>query len=187
IGGNLIGLPKFEDYKRDMPSGSQAIFIASNGPYDILGTKYFRDSEGHRFDRLRVVQDGRTFGFVEDDYTYAAGFKGQQNAGLFALHADSGFDPVKPWRLELLVNGTGATPATVAFGLDYKVPDAYVLMPADPEPPPVEPWVEAWSEAKVNVAILAALLSVLTLIFVFQAPLARSRLTHRLVRNGFLL
>ena len=29
IGGNLIGLPKFEDYKRDMPSGAQAIFIAS--------------------------------------------------------------------------------------------------------------------------------------------------------------
>src|SRR5262249_14678738 len=64
IGGNLIGLPKFEDYKREQPSGSQAIFIASNGPYDILGTKYFRSSEGNRFDRLRIIQDGRTFGFV---------------------------------------------------------------------------------------------------------------------------
>jgi polyferredoxin len=39
----------------------------------------------------------------------------------------------------------------------------------------------------MNVAILAGLLSALTLIFVFQATLARSRLAHRLVRNGFLL
>jgi hypothetical protein len=31
------------------------------------------------------------------------------------------------------------------------------------------------------------LLSVLTLIFIFQATLARFRLAHRLVRNGFLL
>src|SRR5437763_607445 len=79
IGGNLIGVPKFEDYKRGMPSGSQAIFVASSGPYDFLGTKYFRSSEGNRFDRLRVVQDGRTFGFVQDDYFYPVGFRGQQN------------------------------------------------------------------------------------------------------------
>jgi len=189
IGGNLIGLPKFEDYKRDMPSGAQAIFIASNGPYDILGTKYFRTSEGNRFDRLRIIQDGRTFGFVESNYTYAAGFRGQQNAGVFALAPGSGFDPVKPWRLELLVHGTGATPATVAFGIDYKVPDALVLLPSAPEaeePAAVAPWVEAWSDARLNVAILTVLLVTLTLIFAFQATLARQRLAHRLVRNGFL-
>jgi NosR/NirI family nitrous oxide reductase transcriptional regulator len=191
IGGNLIGLPKFEDYKREQPGGSQAIFIASNGPYDILGTKYFRESEGNRFDRLRIIQDGRTFGFVQTDYTYAAGFRGQQNAGVFALAAGSGFDPVKPWRLELLVHGTGATPATVAFGLDYQVPDALVLKPAEtelePEPVAVAPWVEAWSDARLNVAILTVLLATLTLIFLFQATLARHRLAHRLVRNGFLV
>src|SRR5262249_24505759 len=155
----LIGLPNFEDYKRGMPSGGQAIFIASTGLYDLLGTKYFRASEGFSFDRLRVVQDGRTFGFVQDDYSYAAGFRGYQNAGVFALAAGWGFDPIKPWRLELLVHGTGATPVTVAFGLDYKGSDALVLMPAEPEPAPVAAWVEAWSDARLNVAILAALLS----------------------------
>src|SRR5262249_57655105 len=112
IGGNLIGLPKFEDYKREQPSGRQAIFIASNGPYDILGTKYFRTSEGNRFDRLRIIQDGRTFGFVESNYTYAAGFRGQQNTGVFALPPRSVFHPVKPLRLQLLVHPPGAPPAT---------------------------------------------------------------------------
>jgi NosR/NirI family transcriptional regulator, nitrous oxide reductase regulator len=193
IGGNLIGVLKLEEYKGGMPSGAQAIFVACNGPYDFLGTRFFR--EGH-FDRLRLTQDGHSFGFVQDDYRwtspYAEGIRGQQNAGLFALPA--GFDPLRPWRLELLVNGAGAAgagtapvtagPVTVAFGLDYKIPAAHVLMP---EQPPVAAWVEAWRDAQVNIAILAVLLSVLTLIFVFQARIVRSRRAHRLVRNGFLV
>src|SRR5262249_32601417 len=187
IGANLIGLPNFEDYKRRMPSGSQAIFIVSSGPYDLLGTKYFRASEGYRFDRLRVVQDGRTFGFAQGDYSYAAGFRGYQNAGFSPRPAGSGFAPIKRWRLELLVHSGGAAPVTAAFALDYKVPEALVLMPADPEPAPVAAWVEAWSDARVNVAILAVLLAALTLIFVFQATLARYRLAHPLGRHGFLL
>src|SRR5678815_1671461 len=77
IGGNLLGLLKFEDYKRQLRRGSQAIYVASNGPYDFLGTKYFRESEGNRFDRLRVVQDGKTFRFVQNDYSYATPIEGQ--------------------------------------------------------------------------------------------------------------
>ena len=210
IGGNLLGLLKFEDYKRELRRGAQAIYVASNGPYDFLGTKYFRESEGNRFDRLRVVQGGKTFGFVQNDYAYATPIEAQQLAGLFAIRANSGFDPVKPWRLEILINSAGTPPRTVAFGLDYKIPDAYLVVPPPPPPPPQPPpqpepqlqpqlepetellppvptWVEAWSDARVNIAILAVLLSVLTLIFLFQATLARSRVAHRLVRTGFLL
>jgi transcriptional regulator of nitric oxide reductase/ferredoxin len=193
IGGNLLGLRNFEEYRRQLRIGAQMIFVASNGPYDFLGTRYRRESEGRRFDRLRVVQDGQTFSFVQDDYQRlgtgaAEGIRAQQYAGLFALPANAKFDPVKPWRLELLINsassGAGAAPITVAFAVDYKVPDAHVLMP---EQPPVAAWVEAWRDAKVNIAILAVLLTALTLIFVFQAQLARSRRAHRLVRNGFLI
>jgi len=206
IGGNLLGLLKFEDYKRQLPTGAQAIFVASNGPYDFLGTKYFRESEGNRFDRLRVIQDGKTLGFVQDDYSYATPIQGQQVTGLFALRPNSGFDPLKPWRLEILINSAGTPPLTVAFGLDYKIPDAHVVRPPPPQPqpppepqlepqlepepellPPVATWVEAWSDARVNIAILAVLLSVLTLIFIFQATLTRFRVAHRLVRTGFLL
>ena len=189
IGGNLLGLQNFEEYLRVMPVGAQVIFVASNGPYDFLGTKY-READGRRFDRLRVVQDGRTIEFTRDGFRRLGtsqggeGIQAQNVAGLFALAPESGFDPAKPWRLDLLVNGAGAAPATIAFGLDYKIPDAYVLMP---EPPSDPAWVEAWKDNRLNVAILAALLAVLTLIFVFQATLARVRLAHRLVRNGFLL
>ena len=216
VGGNLVGMLNLEDYKSQLRSGSEAIFVASSGPYDFLGNKFFLDSEGHRFDRLRVVQDGKTFSFVQADYRWttltAEGVHGVQTTGLFALPANAGFDPLKPWRLEILVNGAGATPVTVAVGLDYKVPDAQALAKLDEAerrtraaavdqpgdgatdflPPEAEastspPWVDAWHDSRVNVAILAALLSVLTLIFIFQATLARFRLAHRLVRNGFLL
>jgi transcriptional regulator of nitric oxide reductase len=227
IGGNLIGMVNFEDYKNKLPNGAQAIFVASRGRYSFLGNKFFQDSAGHRFDRLRVVQDGQTFGFVQNDYlwinAFAEGIRGMEDAGLFALSPlagegkTGGFDPTKPWRLELLVNGEGAGPVTVAFGLDYKVPDVAVLTKPDDAPgerrvqpvaaaqtnagdakdsdfqlplelePPVPAWVEAWHDSRVNVVILSMLLLVLTLIFVFQGMLARFRLAHRLVRNGFLL
>jgi len=205
IGGNLLGLLKFEDYKRQLRRGAHAIYVASNGPYDFLGTKYFRESEGNRFDRLRVLQDGKAFRFVQNDYSYATPIEGQQLTGLFALPANSGFDPVKPWRLDILINSTGSPPVTVAFGLDYKIPDTYVLQvpgppvvtprpqelpQPEPEPElplPVPTWVEAWNDARVNLVILGVLLSVLTLIFIFQSMLVRYRVAHRLVRTGFLL
>jgi NosR/NirI family nitrous oxide reductase transcriptional regulator len=222
IGGNLIGLLNFEDYQRALPSGAQAIFVASGGPYDFLGKKFFLESEGHRFDRLRVVQDGHIFAFVQGDYRWisltAEGVRGVESAGLFALRAGAGFDPARPWRLEILVNGAGLPPVTVAFGLDYQVPDASILaslgdalgarraaavvvdrtavgdpkandfqIAPEPEPQPVPAWVEAWHDSRGNVAILAVLLSALTLIFVFQSSLARSRRAHQLVRTAFLM
>src|SRR5713101_4271746 len=188
IGGNLLGLRNFEEYRRGMPNGSQVVFFASNGPYDFLGTKHYREAEGRRFDRLRVVQAGQTFGFVHGDYQRlgtgaAEGIRAQQNAGLFVLPANAHFDPVKPWRLELLVNAAGPNAVTVAFPLEYRLPAAHILMPDEPA---VAAWVEAWRDTRVNIAILAVLLTALTAIFVFQAQLARSRVAHRLVRNGFL-
>jgi NosR/NirI family transcriptional regulator, nitrous oxide reductase regulator len=189
IGGNLLGLLNFEEYKRRLPPGAYAIMVASNGPYDFLGTKYFKESEGRRFDRLRVLQGTQTFEFKQGDYHRigtgrgGAGIRGQQDAGIFALAANSGFDPVQPWRLELLVNGPDNASVSIPFGLDYKIPSAFVLMP---DQPPVAAWVEAWHDSRLNVALLALLLSALTFVFIFQARLSRSRLTHRLVRTGFL-
>jgi NosR/NirI family transcriptional regulator, nitrous oxide reductase regulator len=189
VGGNLLGLRNFEEYRGRMPRGAPAVFVASNGPYDFLGTRHYCQSEGFKFDRVRVVQGEQTFSFANDNYqrlgTGAAdGIRAQQYAGLFALPANAKFDPLQPWRLELLVNGAGASPVSVSFPVEFRLPAAFILMP---DQPPVAAWVEAWRDARGNVAILAALLAALTLIFAFQAQVSRSRRTHRLVRNGFLL
>ena len=188
IGGNVLGVRNFEEYRRRMPDGRHVLFFASNGPYDFHGTNHWWKTHGYRFDRIRIVQDGHVIGFLHEDYQAlltgaAEGIQSQQEAGLFALPANAVFDPIRPWRLELLVNATGAAPVTVAFPLEYRLPAAHILMP---DQLPVATWVEAWRDARVNVAILAVLLTVLTAIFVFQAQLSHSRLAHRLVRTGFL-
>jgi transcriptional regulator of nitric oxide reductase/NAD-dependent dihydropyrimidine dehydrogenase PreA subunit len=196
VGGNVLsGVRNFEDYRNRIPVGGHAFFMASNGPYDFHGSNHWQKEHGFRFDRVRIVQDGQTIGFVHNDYqkllTSARnapgtlrGFQAQEEAGIFILGPNVSFDPVKPWRLELLVTTTGSNPTTVVFPLDYKLPAALILMPDVSD---VAPWVEAWRDAKVNIAILAALLVVLTAIFAFQAQLSRSRRAHKLVRNGFLL
>jgi NosR/NirI family transcriptional regulator, nitrous oxide reductase regulator len=188
IGANVMGVRNFEDLRGRIPEGGHMLFMASNGPYDFHGTSHFWKADSYRFNRIRLVQDGRTIGFVHDDFQKlltpsAEGLQSQRDAGLFTLPASAGLDPVKPWRLELVVNAAGQLPVAV-FPIEYKLPAAYILMP---EAPPVAAWVEAWRDARVNVAILAVLLAVLTAIFAFQAQLSRSRRAHRLVRNGFLL
>jgi len=210
IGAHLLGLVTLEDDKSRLPPGTELIYVAANGPYNFFGTKYVQAAEGNRFDRLRIVQGGNTFTFRQDDYIYAVPVAGQELAGLFALRPNSGFDPAKPWRVEILVNGPGTPPVSIPFGVDYKVPDLRKIAatPAPPaatttteplpgvtiseedinlelpQPPPA--WVEAWSASRANVALLVVLLSALTLIFAFQSRLARFRTAHRVVRNGFL-
>ena len=184
LGGSLIGLNRYNEYMRRFPAGAQVIAVASSGPYDFLGDDYVRAAKGYRFDRVRVAQGKRTYHFVNGDFlrldTRAhEGFLSQQHAALFALPPT--FDPLKEWRLELLVRADGKE---TAFPLLYRLPASYMLMP-DSTPAPV--WVEAWRDARWNIAILVAALIVLTVIFVFQDRLARSRAVHRAVRIGFLL
>ena len=192
IGGNLLGVRNFKEFQQRIPQGRHVLFFASNGPYDFHGTSHWWKEHGYRFDRIRIVQDGHAIGFLHYDYQplltgAAVGLQSQQEAGLFTLPADAVFDPVKPWRLEFLVNAAksdpGSAPVTVAFALEYRLPAAHILMPDEPA---VAAWVEAWRDARANIAILTALLTALTAIFVFQAQLSRSRLVHRLVRTGFL-
>src|SRR5215831_13259521 len=156
IGGNLLGVRNFEEYRRRIPPGRHALFFASNGPYDFHGTNHWWKVHDYRFDRIRIVQGGQAIGFVHEDYQAlltgaAAGIQSQQEAGLFTLPANAAFDPVKPWRLELLVSTAGPNPVTVAFPLEYKLPAAHILMPDEPAAPA---WVEAWRDARVNIAIL---------------------------------
>lgn len=163
------------------------IFVASNGPYnfvdDIVGA--------NRFDRLRVVQGDQAYQFTGSQYQEISagghdGIRALHHAAVFTLPADARFDPLKPWRLELLVHGQTAagSPISVAFPVDYQLPASHMLMPPAPPGPA---WIEAWSDSRTNVAIEAALLGFLTLLLAFQTRLAQSRPAHRIIRNSFLL
>ncbi len=68
IGGNLLGVRNFEEYRRRMPQGRHVLFFASNGPYDFHGTNHWWKAKDYRFDRVRIVQDGQAIGFLHEDY-----------------------------------------------------------------------------------------------------------------------
>ena len=171
----MLGAAQFRGLQAPAAGRRQAIFVASNGPYDFLGTNIVRNADGYRFDRLRIVQDGQAHcGFVHGTISGSdrrrRGHPVQQDAGLFTLPATA-LRSRQAVAARLLVNAPAAGDGR-HFGCDYQLPAAHVLMP---EPPPVAAWVEAWRDAKLNIAILGVLLAVLTLIFVFQDSLARSR------------
>jgi NosR/NirI family transcriptional regulator, nitrous oxide reductase regulator len=183
IGRNVLG-SSYGDYfgprGRNMRFLGSKIFVASKGPYDFIGA--------NRFDRLRVVQGDQTYRFASSQYQGIStgghdGIRALDHAAVFTLTADARFDPLKPWRLELLVNGQTAAgaPISVSFPINYQLPASHILMP------PVPAWIQAWSDSRTKVIIEAVLLTLLTLILAFQARLAQSRRAHRIIRNSFLL
>jgi polyferredoxin len=64
------------------------------------------------------------------------------------------------------------------------LPAHHILLP-EPTPPPA--WLEPWVEGRTDIIILGVALGVLTLILAFQSLISRSRIAHKVVRNGFLL
>lgn len=163
------------------------IVVASKGPYGLVDEVVGRG----RFDRLRVVQGDQAYQFTNGQYQWIStggreGIRALDHAAVFTLPPNARFDPLKPWRLELLVNGQTAagSPISLAFPVNYQLPAAHILVPPPPPPPA---WVEAWSDSRTKVVIEAALLALLTLILAFQTQLAQSRRAHRIIRNSFLL
>jgi NosR/NirI family nitrous oxide reductase transcriptional regulator len=187
IGKNVLG-SEYADYVGPLGRGMifvpWKIFVASKGPYDFVD-----DVAGtNRFDRLRLVQGGQAYQFTDSQYQWIStgghdGIRSLDHAAVFTLAANARFDPLKPWRLELLVNGQTAAgaPIALAFPVDYRLPASHVLMP------PAPAWIKAWSDSRTNVVIEAALLALLTLILAAQTKLAQSRRAHRIIRNSFLL
>ena len=190
IGKNVLG-SDYADYfgprGKSMIFAPWKIFVASKGPYDFVD-----DLAGtNRFDRLRVVQGDQAYQFTSSQYQWIStgghdGIRALDHAAVFTLPANARFDPLKPWRLELLVNGQTAagSPISLAFPVDYQLPASHILTPPAP---PAPAWIEAWSDSRTNVVIEAALLALLTLILAFQTKLAQSRRAHRIIRNSFLL
>lgn len=187
IGRNAISNAAIYDrIANDYPPGTQAIIMGSEGRYDFQGFKFQNASSGYLLDRIEIVQGDQTYAFHRDDYVRAPGSLGPYS-GLLILQPETGFDPLLPWTAVLQIHavgaGAGGTPVTVTFPLDYELPALHILMP-EPEPEPL--WVPTWRDARGDLIILGVALTVLTLIFLFQAQLARHRHIHRWVRIGFL-
>jgi transcriptional regulator of nitric oxide reductase len=186
IGRNLLGEAAFRELGSGLGAEDQMVFLGASGLWSFKGTEHVRTGV---FERFQIVQGVRTFRFDRDlhrriDTVAAPGAPALRETGVFVLPAGSGFDPLAPWRLDLVVERDRRV---ATFSLDYLLPARLVLGGAGAPPPPEPPlWRTIWAAHPVKIAILAAALVGLTVLLVLQDGLARRRRLHRVVRLGFL-
>jgi len=193
IGRNLLGDDQYEWLMGELAEGEHAIAIMANGVYSFKGSGYVR---GGIFDRIQVEQDAKTIQFRDLDYhrlsdVYAKGMPEFDEMGIFIIRKETGFDPGREWRLELLVmRETGPLDRIfTSFGGDYWLPDDYVERPEPPAESDEEEaiWVSIWKDKPFQISILGAALLLLTAILFFQDWLVRRARLFWIVRNGFLV
>ncbi|RAI57130.1 NosR/NirI family protein [Roseicella frigidaeris] len=208
IGRSLLGEDGYQRLTQRLRPGQQAVLVAGEGAYSFKGSGYVR---GGIFDRIELVQDGRTLRFRDRDHTRlgdiaAAGAPRLPEISLFVVPPDFDLDPVEPWQLQLLVQrAIGARDkAFLTFELGYRLPDQYLVQPppapalapaaAQPAPqaagegPLEEPlWQRIWQAKTWDIGVTAVALLILTGIFFFQDQLVRRPTLYRWVRRGFLL
>lgn len=209
IGRSLLGDAEWQRLKERLKPGQQAILVAGNGAYSFKGSGYVR---GGIFDRIEIIQDEGSFRFRDRNHqrladVVAQGAPALREVALFVVPEDAAFDPVKPWRLQLMVQRvlSVSDKAFVTFDLPYELPARYTraTTPASPaasplaspdapaaaaprdEAPPAL-WQQIWRGKAVQVAILTAALLVLVGIFFFQDQLTRRPLLHDRLRLAFL-
>lgn len=209
IGRSLLGDAEWQRLKERLKPGQQAILVAGNGAYSFKGSGYVR---GGIFDRIEIIQDEGSFRFRDRNHqrladVVAQGAPALREVALFVVPEDAAFDPVKPWRLQLMVQRvlSVSDKAFVTFDLPYELPARYTratttasptasplpspdapaaVAPQDEAPPAL--WQQIWRGKAVQVAILTAALLVLVGIFFFQDQLTSRPLLHDRLRLAFL-
>ena len=193
IGRNALGSDYYGDMLATLEEDANFIVLLSRGDYDFRGLSFYRGPD-FGFDRIRLEQGDLTLTFNRDVHQQYHVYHGQYGgnrpylpeASTFIIPGDTGFDPLQPFNVVLMIFGTDAAgqPMTVEVPVAYELPAEMILVPFV-EPPPA--WVEAWETSIVDIAILIASLIILTLLFVFQKRMVQSRLAHKWIRNAFLV
>lgn len=187
--------------------GENAIVVVGRGLYSFKGSGYVR---GGIFDRIVLIQDDVSVRFHDKMHkrvvaVQAEGAPEFTEADLFKIPADVGFDPTKPFRLQLLVHREVGPIEKVftTFDLGYQLPDKYLRPVAVPvaaeDTGPAEAaatqeesaaqqalWKRIWADKRPEIAVLAAMLGVLTLVFFFQGFATRNARRFYWFRMGFL-
>ena len=106
VGENLLGKRTYDQLISGIGIDDQLIFVAASGRYSFKGTTWVRSG---RFDRVQIVQDQTTVpltknGYHNIDRPAIEGAPELREAGVFVVSSESGFVPLRPWRLDLLVD-----------------------------------------------------------------------------------
>jgi NosR/NirI family nitrous oxide reductase transcriptional regulator len=135
----------------------------------------------------------------------AAGAPDFPEKDLFRIPAGVGFDPAKPFRIQLLVQREVGPIEKLfhTFDLGYQLPQKYLRAVARPAAAPASEvatvadrsegaaqadlWKRIWTDSKLKIAVLGAMLTVLTGVFFFQTFAVRNERLFYAFRMGFLV
>lgn len=201
IGLSLLGEAERSNLLEWMEPGEHALLVAARGRYSFKGSGYVR---GGIFDRIQLVQGDLSIRFIDRHHRRlgaidAAGAPRLDEVDVFRIPAESGFDPTRPWQLQLLVQrSVGALDRSyLTFTLDYSIPRRHLVELAPSAPPQVVDfddeaaakaalWQRVWRARTGEIAVLLAMLGVLTVAFFFQMWFTRSERVVFWFRIGFL-
>lgn len=203
IGEAILGEAENRNLRDWLAPGEHAITVFGRGIYSFKGSGYVR---GGIFDRIVLIQDDVTVRFHDRDHRRVGQIAASDapeftERDLFKIPADQGFDPTKPFRLQLLVQREVAAIDKVftTFELGYNLPSSYFreIAPAAPagtvsEAPTDEQtaqsnlWRRIWQDKIPAISTLAAMLGALTLVFFFQNYVTRSARFTYWFRVSFL-
>ncbi len=200
----ILGEGEAANLKGWLQPGENAIVVVGRGLYSFKGSGYVR---GGIFDRIVLIQDDVSVRFHDKMHkrvvaVQAEGAPEFTEADLFKIPADVGFDPTKPFRLQLLVHREVGPIEKVftTFDLGYQLPEKYLRAVAPPPVPEAAAevatqdeaaaqaalWKRIWQDKRPQIVVTGAMLAVLTLVFFFQSLATRNARAFFWFRMGFL-
>ncbi|MBB3978446.1 NosR/NirI family nitrous oxide reductase transcriptional regulator [Rhizobium azooxidifex] len=202
IGAAVLGKAGDANLRGWLGEGDNAIALFGRGLYSFKGSGYVR---GGIFDRIVLIQDDVSVRFRDRDHRRLggialAGAPEFSEMDLFRIPAGLGFDPTKPFRIQLLAHREVGPIEKVfhTFDLAYQLPQKYLRAVASPAKEvaavaerdegtaQTDLWRRIWQDSKLKIAVLASMLVVLTGVFFFQSYAVRSARGFTIFRMSFL-
>lgn len=203
IGFSMLGPQEYANLEKWLKPGEHAILVMARGRYSFKGSGYVR---GGIFDRIHLIQGDAGVRFRDRQHrrlsrVAARGAPSFDEIDLFKIPADAGFNPARPWRLQLLVHrAIGAIEKSfLTFDLGYQPPEKYLHKVAAQIQPNASVtdssresaakaalWKRIWRDKVPEIAVLLAMLGTLTMVFFFQIFVTKSERFVFWFRIGFL-
>jgi len=201
IGLSLLGEAEYNNLVDWLDEGEQAILLAANGLFSYKGSGYVR---GGVFDRIHLIQGDVSVRFHDKSQkrmgdSAADGAPSFTEFDIFKIPSDVGFDPTKPWRIQLLTNRpVGAIEKLfITYDLGYNLPPQYLtqLANANQNTNTITDedalarsmlWKKIWRDKHVEIGILLAMLLVITGVFFFQVQATKNARVFYWFRMSFL-
>ncbi len=202
IGISLLGEKEYQNLLGRMNEGDSAILLMGRGIFSFKGSGYVR---GGIFDRIKLIQGDIAVRFHDKQQKrlgklHAAGAPEFTELDMFIIPAETGFDPTKPFRIQLLSQRVVGPVDKIfkTYDLGYKIPAQFLTKLAQPVTETVDVlsdedkaarralWQRAWKSKTVEISILIGMLTLLTAVFFFQFAATRNKRVFYWFRIGFL-